>query len=427
MQLDKALVVSLFVGLVAARPSHSLKHQHKHQKRVLTPDNTCGATAAGNNKGYVCDPNDSWGGPCCSQHGYCGNTSDYCGLGCQDAFGTCDDPWIPFAPVATTLSTQALITFSSANVASSSSTTVPSASISSTASSSTFASSSSTASSAQLTTTSTSTPTSSFTLISSTIAPDATTAVSPGISSVSISPEPVQSGCLWVVAGSGSFTHTQTFDFTQIKDFPTADLAISNHGIEAGTAPHSQMYNSDQVSIYEGTLQLKVPGGQTASPIYGAEVQTSVQDILYGSVRTTIQVSEVPGTCHGLFYYKSDNQESDIEILTADLASGIHYTNQATVPGEKSTTTTHPLPSNATAVMHEYRLDWLPGKTVYYLDGVEQQVLVSNVPDVPGSWLWNNWSNGDPEWSAGPPGSDNILKIGRIEMYYNRTGSAGTC
>ncbi|MCJ1284794.1 hypothetical protein MMC26_004130 [Xylographa opegraphella] len=304
---------------------------------------------------------------------------------------------------------------------------LPSTSITSTKPSSAFTTSSSTASSGQSVTTSTSTSTTSSTLIPTTGSLVTSATLSPGPSSVSISPEPVQSGCLWVVAGSGTFTHAQTFDFTQTKDFPTADLVISNYGIKAGTAPHSQMYTSDQVSIYDGTLQLKVPGGQTTSPIYGAEIQTTVQDILYGSVRTTVQISEVPGTCHGLFYYKSDNQESDIEILTADPESGIHYTNQATVPGQKSTTTTHPLPSNATVVMHEYRLDWLPGKTVYYLDGVEQQVLMSNVPDVPGSWIWNNWSNGDAGWSAGPPDSDNILKIEKIEMYYNRTGSAGTC
>ena len=36
-------------------------------------------------------------------------------------------------------------------------------------------------------------------------------------------------------------------------------------------------------------------------------------------------------------------------------------------------------------------------------------------------------SNGDPTWSAGPPASDSIMKIQRIEMYYNRTGSLGTC
>jgi hypothetical protein len=28
-------------------------------------------------------------GQCCSQHGFCGSTSDYCGTGCQALFGTC--------------------------------------------------------------------------------------------------------------------------------------------------------------------------------------------------------------------------------------------------------------------------------------------------------------------------------------------------
>ena len=41
-------------------------------KRTLTPDNTCGAVAAGNNKGYTCDPTLPQGGNCCSANGYCG-------------------------------------------------------------------------------------------------------------------------------------------------------------------------------------------------------------------------------------------------------------------------------------------------------------------------------------------------------------------
>jgi hypothetical protein len=84
-----------------------------------------------------------------------------------------------------------------------------------------------------------------------------------------------------------------------MEDFPSDNLTISNYEIEAGTAPYSQNYTPEQVSMSEGTLRLKVPGGQNTSPILGAEVQTTVQDILYGSVRTTVQVSEVPGTCHG--------------------------------------------------------------------------------------------------------------------------------
>ena len=38
-----------------------------------------------------------------------------------------------------------------------------------------------------------------------------------------------------------------------------------------------------------------------------------------------------------------------------------------------------------------------------------------------------SYSNGDKTWSAGPPAEDNIMKISKIEMYYNRTGSTGTC
>ncbi|APA08080.1 hypothetical protein SS1G_00265 [Sclerotinia sclerotiorum 1980 UF-70] len=58
-------------------------------KRAITsPDNTCGDSFAGSNKSYSCDATANTGG-CCSAYGYCGNTTDYCGTGCQSAFGTC--------------------------------------------------------------------------------------------------------------------------------------------------------------------------------------------------------------------------------------------------------------------------------------------------------------------------------------------------
>ena len=94
----------------------------------------------------------------------------------------------------------------------------------------------------------------------------------------------------------------------------------------------------------------------------------------------------------GMFFYKNDNQESDIEILTVDLTQGAHYTNQNLNPaGGPSSTATKPLPGDATITMHEYRLDWHEGSTSFYLDGVLQQTISENVPDTPGAWLWNNW------------------------------------
>ncbi|KAF2660521.1 carbohydrate esterase family 4 protein [Lophiostoma macrostomum CBS 122681] len=50
-------------------------------KKVST-DATCGGT-----NGYTCQG--STFGTCCSVNGWCGSTTDYCGTGCQSAFGSC--------------------------------------------------------------------------------------------------------------------------------------------------------------------------------------------------------------------------------------------------------------------------------------------------------------------------------------------------
>ncbi len=114
------------------------------------------------------------------------------------------------------------------------------------------------------------------------------------------SPEPAKSGCAWVVPNAGSFTFSQKFDFSTMSAFPTAGLAISTDTIGAGSAPYTQLYTTANVNLVGGALQLKVPGGQHASPITGAEVYTTDKDILYASVRTWVQVSSVAGTCHGV-------------------------------------------------------------------------------------------------------------------------------
>ncbi|RWW30623.1 hypothetical protein GW17_00004803 [Ensete ventricosum] len=51
---------------------------------VETLRTTCGSQAAG----ALCPD-----GQCCSQYGYCGTTSDYCGSGCQSQ---CPNPFIGY-------------------------------------------------------------------------------------------------------------------------------------------------------------------------------------------------------------------------------------------------------------------------------------------------------------------------------------------
>jgi beta-glucanase (GH16 family) len=102
-----------------------------------------------------------------------------------------------------------------------------------------------------------------------------------------------------------------------------------------------------------------------------------------------------------MFSYKSDSQEQDIEYLSdpnstsnpGDGSRPMHYTNQATDGNpEHKTIATGPSPSDATTAFHEYRIDWIPGSTMYYLDGVLQKTMTTNVPTQGGSWIWNNWA-----------------------------------
>jgi len=84
---DVRLVLSGINLLTVACLAHPSEVGVSHQlsRRAVSPDYICGNTGAGNNLGYTCDGSS----PCCSQNGWCGSNSDYCGTGCQSAFGTC--------------------------------------------------------------------------------------------------------------------------------------------------------------------------------------------------------------------------------------------------------------------------------------------------------------------------------------------------
>ncbi|EXJ82604.1 hypothetical protein A1O3_06417 [Capronia epimyces CBS 606.96] len=250
-------------------------------------------------------------------------------------------------------------------------------------------------------------------------------------------------GDRWVVDGVGSFDNQAIYVFDQ--DMP-AGLTKSNYlcrqqGMDGlQPIPYNIRYDPINVQVSNGVLALTVPGQQNPdrdpdTAVSCAEITTVEEKILYASVRTNAIFSQVPGTCHGLFFYKSDCQEIDIEYLTdptslsnngAGKTNRIWYTNQATNPkGTPATRGAGPAPSDCTAQVHEYRIDWTSDYTAFYIDGILQYNYSINVPTRPGPWVWNNWANGDKGWSVGPPLDDNVLRIQSIIMYYNTVDEDG--
>jgi beta-glucanase (GH16 family) len=78
------------------------------------------------------------------------------------------------------------------------------------------------------------------------------------------------------------------------------------------------------------------------------------------------------------------------------------------------------LPFDPTTDFHEYRIDYLPTKVVFYADGqVLGQMSGKAVPTTAGHLILQHWSNGNPLWSGGPPARDAVLTVRYVKAYFN--------
>lgn len=113
-------------------------------------------------------------------------------------------------------------------------------------------------------------------------------------------------GACYSVPSTGTFTQHALYDFSAAgaSGLPTG-LHANAYPLSNPNAPCDQQLSASNVYVQSGALNLRVPGGQgpcstTGGPrksISVAEVQTSVTDILYASVRTTAKFTAVQGTC----------------------------------------------------------------------------------------------------------------------------------
>ena len=82
------------------------------------------------------------------------------------------------------------------------------------------------------------------------------------------------------------------------------------------------------------------------------------------------------------------------------------------------------LPFDPTTDFHEYRIDYNPSEILFYVDRVLLATMNgSNVPSPssPGHLILSHWSNGNPQWSGGPPKADAPLLIRYVKAYFNST------
>lgn len=75
---------------------------------------------------------------------------------------------------------------------------------------------------------------------------------------------------------------------------------------------------------------------------------------------------------------------------------------------------------------HEYRMDFVPGRVVFYADGavLADMTSSSGVPVTAGHLALNQWSNGNVDWSGGPPAEDAVMEVRYVKAYFNSSSAA---
>lgn len=132
--------------------------------------------------------------------------------------------------------------------------------------------------------------------------------------------------------------------------------------------------------------------------------------------------------------YFDDTQEIDMEFLSREFNTTSHPVNLVLQSPESeeagfnaantSTFKLHELPFDPSDAFHEYRFDWSPDSVSFYADGVLLDTMDKAVPKSAGHITLSHWSNGNPDWSGGPPDKDSILTVEYVKGYFNSSDPA---
>ncbi|KAF6836042.1 endo-1,3-1,4-b-glucanase [Colletotrichum plurivorum] len=240
------------------------------------------------------------------------------------------------------------------------------------------------------------------------------------------------------------FTDLIETDFTKVKDIrnntdwvrqefnKTNKNARGPLGEKFMPTNIASVHESSSSTKKDAGLQLLVESSTKDGLVPVAEIDSSRHDLSYGSFRAVMKIPDVAGTCAAFFWYHNDTQEIDMEFLTREFDSDnntypVNIVLQSRASLEKGYDAAGTgnfikvnLGFNPTTAFHEYRIDYLRDRVIFYADGtVIGSMNGSAVPTEGGHLILQHWSNGNPLWSGGPPKQDTILTVASVRAYFN--------
>ncbi|KAF7186090.1 Beta-glucanase [Pseudocercospora fuligena] len=163
-----------------------------------------------------------------------------------------------------------------------------------------------------------------------------------------------------------------------------------------------------------------------------SEILSQRDDVLYGSFRVGMKMTDVMGTVGAFFFYLNDSTEIDIEILSKeDLNKTINLVIQSPQSAKQGYASGPDFIKQSVDLFpasgyNEYRFDWLPDRVDFYANSQLLTTVTQNVPRTAGKLHMSHWSNGNRGWSAGPPEQDAVMVVSYVKAYFNTSSERGS-
>ncbi|KAI0881921.1 glycoside hydrolase family 16 protein [Annulohypoxylon maeteangense] len=195
---------------------------------------------------------------------------------------------------------------------------------------------------------------------------------------------------------------------------------------------NEQVFDGSGTKGGDAGLNLVVKSDIEDGMVTGADVSTTDTHYFHGTFRAGIKVTDIPGTCSAFFWYMNDTQEIDIEFLSSEFNRNnntfpvnlVLQSQESKDAGFDASKTGDfkkiNLSFDPTAAFHEYRIDFLPDRVLFYADAeLLTEMNGTGVPSTAGNLQVSHWSNGNGGWSQGPPKSDATTTVSYVKAYFN--------
>ncbi|CAN9456787.1 unnamed protein product [Alternaria alternata] len=184
---------------------------------------------------------------------------------------------------------------------------------------------------------------------------------------------------------------------------------------------------NDTINMHYKPSRVSINGSQLA-----AELDFAEYNVTFASIRMSARIHGASGAIAGFFTYHDDTSESDIEIPTGGSADEAHYSNQPTtdpdtgVPIDGATFNVSMEAHQPTSAWNNYRLDWVNGRSAWYMNGAQSADTEVNVPEKESMIILSLWSNGGTFSGRMDIGQDAWFDVQWVELLFNTSGSAST-